>query len=237
METAFKNMRTELNQWIQNFAIVAPYEGKASFSKYWSIGQYVTPGEEVMTIIPVENQLVGKLLLPTAKSGKVKIGQKVSIKLDSYPYMEFGLVQGIVQAISLMPYEKNYLVDVSYKQFFAEDYDRFERMGVPLIFPPQPGIYMTMDSLRNQVATIINKYGWIELTDDVLKAYLDGFALSYRNALFYEDKELRYETNYTAKDYKNFLIHEDSQVLHEGTRVLGYQRELIKNPAKLFQIK
>lgn len=113
METAFKNMRTELNQWIQNFAIVAPYEGKASFSKYWSIGQYVTPGEEVMTIIPVENQLVGKLLLPTAKSGKVKIGQKVSIKLDSYPYMEFGLVQGIVQAISLMPYEKNYLVDVS----------------------------------------------------------------------------------------------------------------------------
>lgn len=132
---------------------------------------------------------------------------------------------------------KYYLVDVSYKQFFAEDYDRFERMGVPLIFPPQPGIYMTMDSLRNQVATIINKYGWIELTDDVLKAYLDGFALSYRNALFYEDKELRYETNYTAKDYKNFLIHEDSQVLHEGTRVLGYQRELIKNPAKLFQIK
>ena len=42
---------------------------------------------------------------------------------------------------------------------------------------------------------------------------------------------------YIKLDYKNFLIHEDSQVLHEGTRVLGYQRELIKNPAKLFQIK
>ena len=113
MEIAFKNMRTELNQWIQTFAIVAPYDGKASFSKYWSIGQYVTPGEEVMTIIPVENQLVGKLLLPTAKSGKVKIGQKVNIKLDSYPYIEFGVVQGTVQAISMMPYEKNYLVDVT----------------------------------------------------------------------------------------------------------------------------
>ena len=124
METAFKNMRTELNQWIQNFAIVAPYEGKASFSKYWSIGQYVTPGEEVMTIIPVENQLVGKLLLPTAKSGKVKIGQKVSIKLDSYPYMEFGLVQGIVQAISLMPYEKNYLVDVSLPHGLRTNYGK-----------------------------------------------------------------------------------------------------------------
>ena len=86
---------------------------KRLFQKYWSIGQYVTPGEEVMTIIPVENQLVGKLLLPTAKSGKVKIGQKVNIKLDSYPYIEFGVVQGTVQAISMMPYEKNYLVDVT----------------------------------------------------------------------------------------------------------------------------
>lgn len=130
-----------------------------------------------------------------------------------------------------------YLVDVSYKQFFIENDTRLERMGVPYVFPPLAGIYMTLDHLRTQVATVINKYGWIELTDDVLKAYLDGFALSYRNALYYEDKDLRYETNYTAKDYKNFLIYEDSQVRHEGTRVLGYQRELIKDPMKSYQVK
>lgn len=124
METAFRNMRTELNQWIQNFAIVAPYDGKVSFSKYWSIGQYVTPGEEVMTIIPVENQLVGKLSLPTVKSGKVKVGQKVNIKLDSYPYVEYGIVQGAVQAISMMPYEKNYLVDVTLPYGLCTNYGK-----------------------------------------------------------------------------------------------------------------
>lgn len=130
-----------------------------------------------------------------------------------------------------------YLVDVSYKQFFTKDFTSFEIMGVPFLFTPMAGSYMTLDSFRNQVATIINKYGWIELTDDVLKAYLDGFALSYRNALYYEDKELIYKTSYTAKDYKNFLINEDSQVRHEGTRVLGYQRELIKNPNRSYKVK
>lgn len=132
---------------------------------------------------------------------------------------------------------KYYLVDVPYKQFFTECDTRLERLGVPYIFPPLAGIYMTLNSFRNQVAATINKYGWIELTDDVLKAYLDGFALSYRNALYYEDKELQFETKYTAQDYKNFLLHEDSQVHHEGTRVLGYQRELIKNPNRSYNIK
>lgn len=132
---------------------------------------------------------------------------------------------------------KYYLVDVSYKQFFTKDFTSFEIMGVPFVFTPMAGIYMTLDKFRNQVATTLNKYGWIELTDEVLKAYLDGFALSYRNALYYEDKEIKYETAYTAKDYKNFLMQEDSQVRHEGTRVLGYQREPIKNPNRSYKVR
>ena len=126
--------------------------------------------------------------------------------------------------------DKYYLVDVSYSQFFTKRLTNFSRMGVPFIIPPMTGSYMVLDNYRNKVATIINKFGWIELTDEVIKAYFDGFALSYRNALYYEGKRLLYKTKYTAKDYKNFLIGEDSQVHYEGTRVLGYQREPIKNP-------
>ncbi len=143
--------------------------------------------------------------------------------------------QGFHHFIIIEHKGKYYLVDVSYKQFFQKKYCSFERMGVPLVFPPMAGAYMVLDSFRNQVATILNKYGWIELTDGVLKAYLDGFALSFRNALYYEDKEIKYETPYSANDYKNFLCHEDSQVKHEGTRVLGYQLEPIKNPNRSYQ--
>lgn len=129
-----------------------------------------------------------------------------------------------------------YLVDTSYKQFFKKSYTDFERMGVPFVFNPTAGIYMTLNKFHQHVASIILKKGWIELTDEILKAYMDGFALSYRNALYYEDKELNYVTDYTAKDYKNFLLHEDSQVHHEGTRVLGYQRELTKNQNRSYKV-
>jgi len=143
-----------------------------------------------------------------------------------------------IHYFNLITYKnKYYLVDVSYKSFFTKRFTCFESMGVPFLFPPMAGAYMILNQFSNKVAAVINKYGWIELTDDVLKAYLDGFALSYRNALYYEGKEAVYKTNYTAKDYKNFLCHEDTQVKHEGTRVLGFQREPIKNPNRIYQPK
>lgn len=112
MEITLKSVYADLNSWLQKYAIIAPYKGKISFTKYWSAGQYVTSGEEVMTVIPINNSLIGKLVLPPAKSGKVRTGQDVNIKLDSYPYTEYGIIQGRIQSISSMPSEKNYLVDV-----------------------------------------------------------------------------------------------------------------------------
>ena len=41
--------------------------------------------------------------MPANGMGKVKIGCDVIIKLDNYPYMEYGSVKGKVKAISLTP--------------------------------------------------------------------------------------------------------------------------------------
>ncbi|WP_409012461.1 HlyD family efflux transporter periplasmic adaptor subunit [Dyadobacter sp. 50-39] len=35
--------------------------------------------------------------------GKVKEGQKVLVKLDGYPYQEFGSIEGILSKISTTP--------------------------------------------------------------------------------------------------------------------------------------
>ena len=42
-------------------------------------------------------------MLPVARSGKVKMGQKVNIRLDNFPENEYGILRGIVQNISLVP--------------------------------------------------------------------------------------------------------------------------------------
>jgi hypothetical protein len=41
------------------------------------------------------------------------VGQDVIIKLDNFPYQEFGSLDGTVTSISSVPKENNYLVEVS----------------------------------------------------------------------------------------------------------------------------
>jgi HlyD family secretion protein len=42
-------------------------------------------------------------MLPVARSGKVKAGQKVNVRLDNFPDNEFGMLKGVVSHISLVP--------------------------------------------------------------------------------------------------------------------------------------
>ncbi|MDR0505267.1 MAG: hypothetical protein LBH32_00395 [Dysgonamonadaceae bacterium] len=42
------------------------------------------------------------MLLPASGAGKVKIGDKVAIKLENYPYKEFGYIEGKVKSLSLV---------------------------------------------------------------------------------------------------------------------------------------
>ena len=131
---------------------------------------------------------------------------------------------------------QEYLIDISYKQFFKKNRCSLERLGMPFYFPPFAGTFMAMDEKRRKVAETLLKRGWIKLTDEIYKAYLDGFTMSYRNGIYYEEKgEVVYETDYTIDDYRNFLAGIDNQVNHEGKHVLGYQLRPLKNPEMRFK--
>ena len=70
--------------------------------------------ENTFTIVPnEEEELIGKAFLSIERSGKVKTGQRVIIRFVNYPDQEFGIVEGLVNSISLVPLENNYLVDIS----------------------------------------------------------------------------------------------------------------------------
>lgn len=126
---------------------------------------------------------------------------------------------------------KYYIVDITYSQFFRIYKDNLDRLGVPGLAGTMPGSYMVLDNERLSVAYKLIKDGYIELTDGVFKAYMDGFSLSFRNGLFYEKNNITsYETHYTDYDYLNFLYSDDSQIKHEGKENLGYQKKPLKNP-------
>lgn len=126
---------------------------------------------------------------------------------------------------------EKYIYDSTYKQFFKLKYNFLQRLGIvnfPLV---HPGIYMIINDERRKAAEELLKKGFIIYNEKNLKNYLDGFALSYRNGLYYEQiGNTNYETDYTFDDYERFLFTDDSQVKHESLEVLGKQQSGLKNP-------
>ncbi len=119
-----------------------------------------------------------------------------------------------------------YLLDPTYSQFFLLKRNIMDRIGIINLSGCDAGIFMYMNNERKLVANKILQDGFIKLDENTLKLYLDGFAISFRNGLYYEEtKDYSYTTNYNAKDYINFLKGSDSQINHEKISYLGYQRK------------
>jgi HlyD family secretion protein len=93
------------------------------FTKYRNENQYVPAGENVFTVVPDDNtELVGKAVLPIERSGEVKPGQRVIIRFANFPDQEFGIVNGTVRTISLVPSESNYLLEIEFTNGLTINY-------------------------------------------------------------------------------------------------------------------
>lgn len=113
VQESLNQLQSTIENWKQKYLLLAPISGQVSFFNFWSENQYVEMGSEVLTIVPVGGKLTGKISMAQIGSGKVNIGQEVNIKLDGYPYEEFGIVEGQVKRISAVPKDNAYLIEVS----------------------------------------------------------------------------------------------------------------------------
>jgi len=104
IQSLVSQLKTGIEEWELNYVLKSPIDGKITFAKYWVENQNVSAGEEVFTIVPDSpNTIIGKAMLPIARSGKVKTGQKVNIRLQNFPENEYGILRGIVNNVSLTP--------------------------------------------------------------------------------------------------------------------------------------
>lgn len=100
--STYQSLRSNIAAWEQKYVLKAPFDGRVEFLKFIADGQFVEAGESIFGIIPKENHIYGQVLLPASGAGKVKQNSKVVIKLENYPYMEYGYIEGYVSSISLV---------------------------------------------------------------------------------------------------------------------------------------
>lgn len=123
---AFYQLKNAIKDWELNYVFRSSIDGKVSFLQLWAVNQTVNTGDAIFTIIPdKESNYIGKLKAVALNSGKIKVGQKVNIRLSNYPDREFGIINGIVKAISLTPdKDGNLLIDVSLPKGLATSYNK-----------------------------------------------------------------------------------------------------------------
>ena len=104
LKEKYDNLVNQLKAWEQAYVLKTPIAGQVTFTNFWSVNQFVSAGNVVFNVVPDnEQKIIGKATIPIAGAGKVEIGQRVNIKLDNYPYMEYGMLEGRITNISMVP--------------------------------------------------------------------------------------------------------------------------------------
>ena len=100
-----KQFLSEINSWKQSYLVYAPIAGKVTMPASFTAQKFVNESEELFSIVPMEGtgRVIAKAALAATGHGKVEEEMDVHLRLDAYPYKEFGMIIGKVESIGLAP--------------------------------------------------------------------------------------------------------------------------------------
>jgi hypothetical protein len=89
-----------INLWKEKYLQFSPIEGELEYLGFWRDNSFVQAGQELFTVIPDRNNILGEVMIPSFGAGKVEPGQTANVKINNYPYDEYGLLKGVVKSVS-----------------------------------------------------------------------------------------------------------------------------------------
>lgn len=98
--TRKNELSNAINLWKERYLQYSPVAGQLEYLGFWRDNRFVQSGQELFSIIPSKNNILGEVTIPSFGVGKVAIGQHVNVKISNFPYDEYGLLKGKVKSIS-----------------------------------------------------------------------------------------------------------------------------------------
>ena len=80
--------------------IVSPVDGYVNTLLIHTIGGVVTPAKEIISIVPVNTQLSAKVRVMNKDIGFIKPNMPVQIKIDTFDFQKYGMLNGVVSEVS-----------------------------------------------------------------------------------------------------------------------------------------
>jgi len=89
-----------LRNEIDRQKVVAPVDGRIGDIAGVRIGTYVTAGQSIGSVVPGGGVLLVAEFDPAAVIGRIRIGQASRLRLDGFPWAQYGLVDATVRRIA-----------------------------------------------------------------------------------------------------------------------------------------
>lgn len=100
LTAAQSQLASTLHSWKQQYLQISPIDGQMEYLGFWRENHFVQNGQELFSILPNQNEIIGEVIVPSQGIGKVEVGQTANVKVDNFPYTEYGLIKGKVRSIS-----------------------------------------------------------------------------------------------------------------------------------------
>ncbi|MDR6459273.1 multidrug resistance efflux pump [Chryseobacterium vietnamense] len=127
LENAAQELKAQILTWKNKYLIEASTDGEINFFDIWQKNQYVKNEQTLFSIIPNNNdngKYFARAKMPIERAGKVKVGQKVNIKLLNYPFEEYGVLEGKVKKVTNVTNENVYYVIIELNNGLVTSYNK-----------------------------------------------------------------------------------------------------------------
>lgn len=99
LATLKQNLKASMDQ-LNRTVLVSPLRGIVNNLSVTTIGGVVRPGEEILQIIPLDEELFVEAKVAPQDIANVRRGQEATVKLSAYDYTIYGTLKGRVDVIS-----------------------------------------------------------------------------------------------------------------------------------------
>lgn len=124
IESGIRQLDQAIHVWMETHVLLSPMDGRVALFSYWADQQYVKSGEEILSVVPETSNFFGMAKVPVSGSGELQYGQMVNIRLDNFSSGEYGMLEGSVENISLLPREQNYLIRIRFTDGLRTTYGK-----------------------------------------------------------------------------------------------------------------
>jgi HlyD family secretion protein len=121
---ALNTLKAQLDEWKSKYLLISPIDGKIAFAGFMQENQQFQINQTICFINPENTNYFAEVYIPQNNFGKVKQGQKILLKLPSYPFQEFGAIESRLDFISNIPSDSGYLAKVILPNGLRTNYNK-----------------------------------------------------------------------------------------------------------------